>query len=68
MHPPKVLPTPSKYPGEEGTQREVYLSLFSPHTTLRQWGKERRVRVYILLFIYDELEDQEADPTRGAVL
>ena len=40
----------------EHNEKFIY-SLFSPHTPLRKWGKERRVRVYILLSIYDELED-----------
>lgn len=62
MHPPKVLPIPPKYPGEEGTQREVYLSLFSPHTPLRKWEK-RKKRTCIYFIIYFMMNWKIRKPT-----
>ena len=51
MHPPKVLPIPPKYPGEEGTQREVYLSLFSPPHA-KKVGEKKEAYVYIFYYLF----------------
>ncbi len=51
MHPPKVLPIPPKYPGEEGTQRAVYLSLFSPPHA-KKVGEKKEAYVYIFYYLF----------------